>query len=243
MKALISTFATFLLLTWPHASIAAPGDEIYAHPGQLVSAGDGAKLNIYCMGQGSPTVVFDSGFEDWAPAWAAVQPRVAGFTRACSYDRAGAGFSTPGPMPRTSERIADELYAALHNAGISGPYILAGSAFGSYNIRAFADRHNAEVAGLVLVDGDATDLEPKALQASDRDGRDGLVVFLGQCRDAITAGKPLPPLSRHGLPGSDCSQQFFRGLPSDDWSPALNDVLLHVARGATQPCTRPTCPR
>src|SRR6201999_4074043 len=45
------------------------------------------------------------------------------------------------------------------------------------------------------------------------------------------AGKPLPPLSsRPGQPTRDCSQQFFRGIPSDDWSGALNASLLHVAR-------------
>jgi len=108
----------------------APADIVYARPGQLVDAG-GFRLNLYCMGSGSPTVVFDSGWEDWAPAWAKVQPEIAKWTRACSYDRAGAGFSEPGPMPRTSERIAEELHMALHNAGIGGPYILAGAAFGA----------------------------------------------------------------------------------------------------------------
>jgi pimeloyl-ACP methyl ester carboxylesterase len=100
---------------------AAPADALYTRPGQIVPAGDGARLNLYCTGNGSPTVVFESGWEDWAPAWATVQPRIAQWTRACSYDRAGAGFSDPGPMPRTSVRIADELHTALHNAGIAGP--------------------------------------------------------------------------------------------------------------------------
>ena len=96
----------------------APGDDVYTRPGQIVAAADGARLNFYCMGSGSPTVIFDSGWEDWAPAWAVVQPQVAKWTRACSYDRAGAGFSSAGPMPRTSVRIADELHSVLHTAGI-----------------------------------------------------------------------------------------------------------------------------
>ena len=62
---------------------AAAGDDIYARPGQLVAI-DGTRLNLYCMGSGSPTVVFDSAWEDWAPLWAIVQPRVAQWTRACS---------------------------------------------------------------------------------------------------------------------------------------------------------------
>ncbi|MBV9902646.1 MAG: hypothetical protein JOZ90_16375, partial [Alphaproteobacteria bacterium] len=100
--------AAALALAAGGAARAAPGDEIYARPGTMAAA-PGTRLNLVCMGTGSPAVVFDSGFEDWAPAWAVVQPLVARFTRACSYDRAGSGFSDPGPMPRTSVRIADEL--------------------------------------------------------------------------------------------------------------------------------------
>src|SRR5204863_6635276 len=140
-----------------------PADIVYARPGQLVDAG-GCRLNLYCMGSGSPTVVFDSGWGDWAPAWSKVQPEIAKWTRACSYDRAGTGFSDPGPMPRTSVRIAEELRTALHHAGIAGPYILVESAFGGDNVRTFADLYMGEVAGLVLVDADPDDLEPTAMR-------------------------------------------------------------------------------
>jgi hypothetical protein len=123
-----------------------PADMIYAQAGQLVSLG-GSRLNLYCTGSGSPTVVFDSGWEDWAPAWSTVQPQIARFTRACSYDRAGAGFSDPGPMPRTSVRIARELHTALHRANIAGPYILVGNAFGGDNVRTFADLYIVRLRG------------------------------------------------------------------------------------------------
>ena len=56
------------LLAWSSAAMGALGDKLYTRPGRLVDAGDGAKLNMYCPGGGSPAVVFDSGFEDWAPA-------------------------------------------------------------------------------------------------------------------------------------------------------------------------------
>src|SRR5258708_28190499 len=102
------------------SAVCAPADSVYARPGQLVDAG-GFRLNLYCMGSGSPTVVFDSGWEDWAPAWSKVQPEIAKWTRVCSYDRAGAGFSEPGPIPRTSVRAADGLPTAPPNAGFAGP--------------------------------------------------------------------------------------------------------------------------
>jgi pimeloyl-ACP methyl ester carboxylesterase len=208
----------------------AQADTVYARPGQLVSVGT-HRLNLYCRGTGSPTVVFDSGWEDWAPAWSVVQPRVAAFTRACAYDRAGAGFSEAGPMPRASMQIADELHTALHSAGVGGPFILVGHAFGGNNMRAFADRYMSEVAGLVLVEADASDLEPSAMRESEHLSQKNLIARLRECRDSVAAGKPLPTLpKRSGRPPRTCAQQFFRGLPEAAWSPALNAKLLQLAQ-------------
>jgi pimeloyl-ACP methyl ester carboxylesterase len=208
----------------------APADIVYAQPGQLVDAG-GFRLNLYCMGSGSPTVVFDSGWGDWAPAWSKVQPEITKWTRACSYDRAGAGFSDPGPMPRTSVHISEELRTALHNAGIAGPYILVGSAFGGDNVRTFADLYMDEVAGLVLDDADTTDVEPKAMQKEEHRGLAGIPKDLRECRDLIAEHKPLPVASRHGRPQQSCAQQFFfRGLPEAEWSSELNAKVLEIAQ-------------
>lgn len=207
-----------------------PGDSVYARAGQLVSVGT-HRLNLYCMGSGSPVVVFDSGWEDWAPAWSKVQPEIAKFTGACSYDRAGAGFSEPGPMPRTSVRIAQELRTALHHAGVRAPYILVGSAFGGDNVRTFADLYTGEVAGLVLVDADADDAVPRARQEDHHRAEVGIISRLRDCRNAIAEHKPLPELPpRPGQPHRTCAQQFFRGLPEAEWSPELNTKLLEIAQ-------------
>jgi len=209
----------------------APADIVYAQPGQLVDAG-GFRLNLYCMGSGSPTVVFDSGWGDWAPAWSKVQPEIAKWTRACSYDRGGTGFSDPGPMPRTSVRIAEELRTALHHAGIGGPYILVGSAFGGDNVRTFADLYMDEVAGLVLVDADSSDVEPKSMQEDEHRGHAGIPSDLRDCRNLIAEHKPLlAQPSGPGQPPQTCAQQFFfRGLPEAEWSPELNAKMLEIAR-------------
>src|ERR1700675_4200721 len=173
MRVITPLVSICLLLGVHSVAKAAPGDELYARPGRLVTA-QGTRLNFYCMGEGTPTVVVDSGWGDWAPVWTIVQPEVAKWTRACSYDRAGAGFSDPGPMPRTSVHIAEELRTALHHAGIGGPYILVGSAFGGDNVRTFADLYMGEVAGLVLDDADPTDVEPKSMREEEHRGHAGI---------------------------------------------------------------------
>ncbi len=228
IRAILALMVLGLLST---RAAAAPGDEIYARPGLIAPAADGARLNFVCLGTGSPTVVFDSGYTDWSPAWATVQHPIAQFTRNCSYDRAGSGFSGPGPLPRTSERIATELHDALHAARIQGPYILVGEAFGGDSVRAFADLFPGDVAGLVLVEADANDVDTPDNRRHDDDGGRSFVPLLKTCRDAIAAGNtefalPPPP----GRPPRKCIAGFFRGLPEAEWSPALNAKLLDIAR-------------
>jgi pimeloyl-ACP methyl ester carboxylesterase len=74
-----------------------------------------------------------------------------------AYDRAGQGWSDPGPRPRDAHQSAGELHAALQRAGIAGPYIVAGHSYGGLVVRAFADRYPDEVVGMVLVDASHPD--------------------------------------------------------------------------------------
>ncbi|MEN6335825.1 MAG: alpha/beta hydrolase, partial [Phycisphaerales bacterium] len=94
-------------------------------PGQRVDVG-GYRLHVQTAGEGGPTVVLDAGWSDCSLNWRLVQPEVAKVTRVCSYDRAGVGWSDPGPAPRSSLQIAKELHSLLKNAGIPGPYVLVG---------------------------------------------------------------------------------------------------------------------
>jgi pimeloyl-ACP methyl ester carboxylesterase len=72
--------------------------------------------------------------------------------------------SDPGPIPRTSGHIAEELRTALHRASIAELYILVGHSFGGDNLRTFADLYMCEVAGLVLVDADPATSESKSMR-------------------------------------------------------------------------------
>jgi len=73
----------------------------FHHAGQLVSAGR-FRLNVYCIGQGSPTVVLEAGLADSLDSWSRVQPEIARFSRVCSYDRAGYGYSDPGAVAQNA---------------------------------------------------------------------------------------------------------------------------------------------
>jgi pimeloyl-ACP methyl ester carboxylesterase len=120
-------------------------------PGRLVDVG-GYKMHIYCAGRGTPTVILDSGLGDSYISWKKVQPQISEFSRVCSYDRAGLGYSESSPRPRTSKVMAEELHALLRNAGVPPPHILVGHSMGGFDVRLYASLYRGEVAGMVLVD-------------------------------------------------------------------------------------------
>jgi pimeloyl-ACP methyl ester carboxylesterase len=126
--------------------------QAFENPGRLASLPDNRRLNLRCLGHGSPTVILESGFGAGAAAWSAVQPRVAQLTRVCAYDRAGYGFSDPGPTPRDGAAIARDLDYGLKAAGIGGPYVVVGHSAGGLYARLFAARQPKEVVGMVFVD-------------------------------------------------------------------------------------------
>lgn len=123
----------------------------FAPPGRLVDVG-GHRLHVACAGNGSPTVLLESGIAASSLSWSLVQSRVAAFTRVCSYDRAGLAWSDPPSSPRTFDRIVDELEAVLAHIAPRERYVLVGHSFGSFVVSAYAMRHTERVAGLVLVD-------------------------------------------------------------------------------------------
>jgi len=121
-------------------------------PQRLVRLPGGRRLNLYCTGTGTPTVILEAGFAATTWSWVNVQPRIAKTNRVCSYDRAGLGFSDPGPLPRDGRAIVADLRALLRAAKLVPPYILVGHSAGAMTMRLFADPRFTNVAGLVLLD-------------------------------------------------------------------------------------------
>ena len=123
----------------------------YPPPGQMVPVGN-YKLQLYCSGSGSPTVVIEPGMGvDWV-GWRGVIASLLPSNRVCVYDRAGYGWSDPGPKPRTALLETRELHTMLTRAGVPQPYILAAHSFGAYIARIYASQFRDSLAGVVLVD-------------------------------------------------------------------------------------------
>ncbi len=134
-------------------------DARFPQIGKSVDIG-GRSLNILCSGAGAPPVIFESGGPGPGLEWESFQTEVSKFTQACSYDRAGEGWSDLGPFPRTSVAISRDLHELLKRAGVPAPYVLAGASFGGLNSRVYGGLYPNEVAGMILIDSAHED-EPR----------------------------------------------------------------------------------
>ncbi len=143
--------------------------------GQMIGIGAGRRMHIVCTGgsaAGRPTVLLEAGAFGFSADWAAVQDKLtAAGLRSCAYDRAGLGFSDPGPTPRDSDAIVSDLELLLKAEGERGPFILVGHSMAGLHLRVLAAREAARVVGLVLVD--ATTPE----ELDDMAGRQGVANF------------------------------------------------------------------
>ena len=124
--------------------------------GRMIDIGDGRRMRIVCEGPpagGRPTVLFEAGAFGFAADWGAVQQRLAERgERSCAYDRAGLGYSDPGPEPRDALHAAGDLEKLLAAAHEPGPFILVGHSMAGLHARVFAGRNPDRIAGIVLLD-------------------------------------------------------------------------------------------
>jgi pimeloyl-ACP methyl ester carboxylesterase len=166
----------------------------------LVAIAGGRRLNMVCIGEGAPALVFESGANGDILDWQKVQPSASALTTACFTDRAGYGFSDPAARPMTAENVTDDLHALLHAAGI-GPVVLVGHALGGLYATLYADRFASEVAGLVLVDPSFAGQHLWGRSASqighDTAAFDGSLATLSECAELAREGN-LSQAAPHG---------------------------------------------
>jgi pimeloyl-ACP methyl ester carboxylesterase len=120
----------------------------------FVVASDGRKLALRCWGEGSPTVLLETGgtnIEQWTGS--GVVEELAGSSRVCTYDRAGTGTSDAAPDER---RDADDVVADAHTlleaADVTGPLVLVGRSFGGMVVTHYADVMPKDVLGVIVLD-------------------------------------------------------------------------------------------
>ena len=112
------------------------------------------KLALVCWGEGSPTVLLETGgvnLEEWTGS--GVVSVLAASTRVCTYDRAGTGLSDPAPKRRRdADDVVTEANALLEAADITGPLVLVGRSFGGMIVTHYAETIPDDVVGVVVLD-------------------------------------------------------------------------------------------
>src|SRR5271168_3934946 len=185
----------------------------YVEPGQLVDIG-GRRINLHCTGDADgPTVILMAGLFSWSVVWYKTQPVIAQKTRVCSFDRAGYGFSDPGPRPQILSDVVDDLHAALNAGSIPGPYVLVGHSLGGIEARLYAQRWPKEVVGMVLVDTSPAGeglIDEEQPGFDEVIGRESYAADMLHCAFLVANGSSLDPSSPEY---KDCSA--VAGLPSD----------------------------
>ena len=145
------------------------GDQEYGKvPGQEML--QSRNLHLYCSGDlvdGLPVVWFEHGWLGSSLDFSWVYGELKKHSRVCAYDRAGYGWSDPGPLPRTSQQIAYEAGRLVDLAKdyiweggtvdiegniMKGKLMIVGHSMAGMNVRVFQDRNRELVHGIVFAD-------------------------------------------------------------------------------------------
>ena len=174
--------------------------EVYTRPAGLFAVDGQRHLNMYCIGSGTPTVVFISGAWENTMSWRRVQEPASHVARACSYDRAGLGFSDPATRPSTAGNIVEDLKQLLDVASIHEPVVLVGHSAGGLYAMLFAALYLDRVGALVLVDPHDPEADhntaqadlPESVRQGEASGRARTQKLLSHCVDLARQGTLTP---------------------------------------------------
>ncbi|RFP15260.1 alpha/beta hydrolase [Duganella sp. BJB488] len=219
-KSALSAAAFLLAAAGAHATPPA-GQDALAGAQVKVDVG-GRKLNMYCTGRGSPTVLFeaDGGRAGWD--WSAVLPEVAKRTRACVYDRAGMGASDPAIRASTVANASKDLNFLIKNARMDAPFVLVGAGYGAMVAQHHALRSRGAVTGLVLVEAMHEDALP-----ADRAARlDAALACLAAAEDGKTvAACAYPATATNGEVGPRlAAAQAAQVAPPSYWRARASEL-------------------
>jgi len=113
----------------------------------------GARVHARVTGpRYAPVVVFDGGAGEDLRVWREAAEELSKEARIVTWSRPGLGSSELGLVGRGSPRVVEELRIVLEALEVEPPYVLVGSALGSFHVRAFAAMYRNEVAAMVFID-------------------------------------------------------------------------------------------
>lgn len=118
----------------------------------------GKRIAFISEGVGSPSVIFESGFEGGMETWAGIIDSVAKYTSVYAYNRAGYGRSSLQDPPYSIEEAAQQLNANLIARNIPPPYVLVGHSGGALFVNMYARLYPEKTKGVLFIDPTHPDL-------------------------------------------------------------------------------------
>jgi pimeloyl-ACP methyl ester carboxylesterase len=220
-------FAVAVSIAMQAVAASAPAQpETAFRPGRLVAVEGERRLYLYCVGSGSPTILFESGYGDGDSSWRYVRPRLSAAHRVCVYDRAGMGSSDAPSRPATAPNIVEDLHRLVDRAQIKTPFVLVAHSRGGVYAVLYTLTRPKDVAGMVLIDPSFAeqDVETAAISKTEADF---ITDLLGKQRERLTRCE-----------GLAAAKQIKPNHPQDCWhfSPTADaEDSAEVGREAVRP--------
>ncbi|MGT2906570.1 alpha/beta fold hydrolase [Streptococcus dentiloxodontae] len=128
--------------------------------GQKVDVGDGKKMNIYSMGEGTIPIVVIPGQAEISARYAYknLLDRLGKKYKIYTVEPLGYGLSDLTDKPRTIENITKEIHTALEKVGVKNFYLMAHSLGGMYSLN-YAKTYASDVKGFIGMDTSTPDME------------------------------------------------------------------------------------
>jgi pimeloyl-ACP methyl ester carboxylesterase len=192
---LLSVLAVVALVAFTWGTVAVAAEVIsrsYKPRGEMIDVG-GRRLRLVCEGPKAarPVIWLESGAFSGAADFAAIQQKLtAKGLRSCAYDRAGMGYSEPGPAPRDGNAIVGDMAKLMAASGEPSPYVLVGHSMAGLYLRQFAASHPDQVVGLVLLDAVTPEMIERREASQFAERMRGLA-RLGAIAGSVGLTKPL----------------------------------------------------
>lgn len=150
-------FAVALVLALAIAAAACGGGGPKAKTIEGLLDVDGHDIYARCAGDGSPTIVYFTGWADdrdkrGVAIATGIERALGDGFRVCSYERRNTGRSEAVDGTQTPEDVIADVDGVLTALGEDGPFVLLGASFGGLVASAYAVAHPERVGGVVLLD-------------------------------------------------------------------------------------------